>query len=282
MSAGIARVVVATGDPFLEVNGAGIARLRAAGVVVEMADAGTDTDIANAARELNIGFFSRVQRGRPWLRLKIAASLDGRTALDDGQSQWITGPQARADGHAWRRRAGAVLTGIGTVLHDNPRLDVRLVPTQLPPLRVVLDSALQMPTSARLLAPPGRVLIVCASPQPERAAALAAFGAETQCLPGADGRVSLPGLLHTLAQRGVNELHVEAGAALNGALLAAGLVDELLIYQAPLLVGPGRGMANLAPLVALEQAPRFHCIDVVACGPDLRLRLRPAASASLA
>ncbi|MDE2454156.1 MAG: bifunctional diaminohydroxyphosphoribosylaminopyrimidine deaminase/5-amino-6-(5-phosphoribosylamino)uracil reductase RibD, partial [Burkholderiales bacterium] len=160
IAAGIARVVVAVADPFPAVDGRGIERLRAAGIEVAMADA----DLAAAAREVNIGFFSRMRRGRPWVRLKIAASLDGRTALANGVSQWITGPAARADGHAWRRRAGAVLSGIGTVLEDDPRLDVRLVPTALQPLRVVVDSRWQTPPAARVLAPPGAVLVVGAGP----------------------------------------------------------------------------------------------------------------------
>jgi diaminohydroxyphosphoribosylaminopyrimidine deaminase/5-amino-6-(5-phosphoribosylamino)uracil reductase len=151
IAAGLARVVVAIGDPFAQVAGAGLARLRAAGIEVVMADA----DIAQAAREINIGFFSRIERGRPWVRMKIAASLDGRTALPNGVSQWITGEPARTDGHAWRRRAAAVLTGIGTVLEDDPRLDVRLVPTPAQPLRVVVDSRLETPPAARLLQPPG-------------------------------------------------------------------------------------------------------------------------------
>jgi diaminohydroxyphosphoribosylaminopyrimidine deaminase/5-amino-6-(5-phosphoribosylamino)uracil reductase len=270
IAAGIGRVVVAVQDPFPQVAGAGMARLRAAGIVVDMADG----PIAEAARELNIGFFSRVVRQRPWVRMKIAASLDGRTALLNGASQWITGPQARADGHAWRKRAGAVLTGIGTVLEDNPRLDVRLVPTVLQPLRVVVDSRLQLPADARLLAPPGQVLVATTSDDPLRRSALAECGAEVARLPPDDSKVNLHALLAELARRNINELHVEAGQKLNASLLQAGLVDELLLYVAPVMLGIGREMATLGPFDKLSQALSFEFVDVGRVGNDLRLRLR--------
>ncbi|MCC9595345.1 MULTISPECIES: bifunctional diaminohydroxyphosphoribosylaminopyrimidine deaminase/5-amino-6-(5-phosphoribosylamino)uracil reductase RibD [unclassified Rubrivivax] len=273
VAAGIARVVVAVGDPFPQVAGAGITRLRAAGVQVELGD----EDLAAAARELNIGFFSRVERGRPWLRMKIAASLDGRTALPNGASQWITGEAARTDGHAWRRRAGCVLTGIGTVLDDDPRLDVRRVPTVLQPMRAVMDSGLRLPAGARVLAPPGRCLVFHAAPDSPAVAVLAAAGAELHARPGTDGRVDAPAVLADLAALGVNELHVEAGARLNGALLAAGLVDELLVYTAPLLLGEGRPMAALGPFETLAQGHRYGFVDATPVGEDLRLRLRRAA-----
>ncbi len=207
IEAGIARVVVATLDPNPLVAGQGIARLRAAGITVDLADG----EVAAAARELNIGFFSRMLRGRPWVRLKIAASLDGRTALQNGASQWITGEAARADGHAFRRRASALLTGIGTVLEDNPRLDVRLVPAPRQPLRVIVDSRLQTPPDARILDAPGEVLVVAAQRDDAREAALRVRGATLCHLPGDGGKVDLSALLKDLAQRGVNELHVEAG-----------------------------------------------------------------------
>jgi diaminohydroxyphosphoribosylaminopyrimidine deaminase/5-amino-6-(5-phosphoribosylamino)uracil reductase len=278
IDAGLARVVVAIGDPFVQVAGAGLARLRAAGIRVEMAEADL-ADLAQAARETNIGFFSRVQRHRPWVRLKIAASLDGRTALDNGVSQWITGPEARRDGHAWRRRAGAVLTGIGTVLADDPGLDVRLVPTARQPLRVVVDSRWRTPASARLLKLPGQVLIVGAGSPPLAADALRVTGAELASLGGGDDRVDLVALMADLARRGVNELHVEAGARLNGSLLQAGLVDELLVYQAPCLLGAGRGMAELGAFTRLDQAPRFRIHELERVGADLRLRCRIVAFA---
>jgi diaminohydroxyphosphoribosylaminopyrimidine deaminase / 5-amino-6-(5-phosphoribosylamino)uracil reductase len=262
--------VVATGDPFPRVAGAGIARLRAAGITVEVAD----DDLATAARDVNIGFFSRVLRQRPWVRLKAAASLDGVTALPNGQSQWITGAPARADGHAWRRRAGAVLSGIGTVLADDPRLDVRLVPTALQPLRVVVDSRLRLPNSARLLDPPGRVLVATAIGDVAAAAALAARGVEVVALPGHGGQVDLATLLAGLAERGINELHVEAGATLNGALFEAGLVDELLLYVAPRLLGSGRPIARIGPLQRLEASVDLHFTESRMVGDDLRLRAR--------
>ena len=271
IAAGLSRVVVALGDPYPQVAGRGIQRLRAAGLTVDVADAGP---ARQAAQALNIGFLSRVQRGRPWLRLKVAASLDGRTALPDGRSQWITGEAARQDGHAWRRRAGAVLTGIGTVLADDPRMDVRLVPTQLQPLRVVVDSTFAMPPTARLLQVPGRVLVVGTQEQPARMAALRAAGAELMLLPGTAGRVDLPALLQRLAANGVSELHVEAGAVLNAALLTDDLVDELLVYTAPRLLGPGRGMAALPELPSLDAALRFDFSDCERIGADLRLLVR--------
>jgi diaminohydroxyphosphoribosylaminopyrimidine deaminase/5-amino-6-(5-phosphoribosylamino)uracil reductase len=272
IDAGLARVVVAVGDPYPHVDGAGIERLRAAGIQVDLAD----RPIADAARELNIGFFSRVIRGRPWVRMKIAASLDGRTALPNGTSQWITGPAARADGHAWRRRAGAILTGIGTVLEDDPRLDVRLVPTSRQPLRVVVDSRLQTPPEARLLAPPGQVLIATALRDAGRAATLSARNAEVMFVsPDEAGKVDLAALLSNLADRGVNELHIEAGHKLNGSLLRAGWVDELLIYMAPILIGAGREMAVLGPLTALTDALRYEFVQVDRVDDDLRLRARP-------
>jgi diaminohydroxyphosphoribosylaminopyrimidine deaminase/5-amino-6-(5-phosphoribosylamino)uracil reductase len=276
IASGIARCVVAVGDPFPAVDGAGIRLLRSAGITVELADEA----IAEAARELNIGFFSRVRRARPWVRLKVAASLDGRTALADGSSQWITGPDARTDGHAWRRRAGAILSGIGTVQADNPRLDVRLVPSPGQPLRVVVDSQLRLPLGARLLAPPGRVLIVAAAQgdaiAKRRQEALQAAGADILVLPpDAGGHVDLHALLSELARRGVNELHVEAGPRLNGALLQAGLVDELLLYLAPRLLGPGRDLAALPALAKLTDSLDFEFIDCTQVGADLRLRLRP-------
>jgi diaminohydroxyphosphoribosylaminopyrimidine deaminase/5-amino-6-(5-phosphoribosylamino)uracil reductase len=275
VEAGVGRVVVAVGDPNPLVAGEGLARLRAAGIAVDLAG----EDVARAARELNIGFFSRMLRRRPWVRMKIAASLDGRTALDNGVSQWITGEAARADGHAWRRRAGAVLTGIGTVLEDDPRLDVRRVPTVLQPLRVVVDARLRTPPTARLLEPPGDVLIYHADDDAARAAALRARGAELVRLPDAQGKVDLAAMLSDLGRRDINELHVEAGHKLNASLLATGRVDELLLYLAPKLIGLGREMAAFGPLARLDDALplRWHAVDRI--GDDLRVIARlPAAS----
>jgi diaminohydroxyphosphoribosylaminopyrimidine deaminase/5-amino-6-(5-phosphoribosylamino)uracil reductase len=273
-AAGIARVVVGIGDPFALVDGRGIARLRAAGIEVELAGA----DIAAACRELNIGFHHRIATGRPWVRMKIAATLDGRTALADGRSQWITSAPARTDGHAWRRRAQALLTGIGTVLEDDPRLDVRLVPTMLQPLRVVVDSGWQTPPAARLLAPPGVALVIGARDDDAEARArrqaLEAAGAQTLHISSDGVKTDLARIVAMLGERGVNELHVEAGHKLNASLLRAGLVDELLVYQAPSLLGDGREMAALGRLPALDAALRwqYHAVDRI--GPDLRLQLR--------
>lgn len=272
IEAGVARVVVAVADPNPRVAGRGAARLRAAGIEVEIVEGSWGAE----SRELNIGFFSRMVRGRPWLRLKVAASLDGRTALENGASQWITGQAARADGHAWRRRAGAVLTGIGTVRDDDPRLDVRFVPTQQQPLRVVVDARLDIKASARLLQPPGSALVYTASGDAARAAALAAPLVEVARLPAdTRGKVDLAAMLADLSRREINELHVEAGEKLNGSLLREGLVDELLVYVAPRLFGSGRGMAALVPLASLAESLDFEFVDIDRVGADLRLRLRP-------
>lgn len=274
IGAGLARVVVAVGDPNPLVAGRGIERLRAAGIDVAL---GLHAD---AAREINIGFFSRMRRGRPWVRMKVAISLDGRTALADGQSQWITGTAARADGHAWRKRAGAVLTGVGTVRDDNPRLDVRLVETAHQPLRAIVDSRLATPAAARILDAPGRVLIYAASADAERAAALQARGAEVVALPDREAKVDLRAVLADLAARGINELHIEAGSKLNGAFVRTGLVDEWLVYLAPRLLGAGRDLASFGPLASLADAVALCFCSVEYIGDDLRLVLRKAGDAA--
>lgn len=270
IAAGVGRVVAALRDPNPLVAGQGLARIAAAGIATSC---GVQ---AEAARELNIGFFSRMLRGRPWVRVKAAASLDGRTALDNGASQWITGPQARADGHAWRRRAGAVLTGMGTLTGDDPRLDVRLVPTDLQPLRVLLDSGLNVAPGARLLQPPGRALIYTCCDDATRRSTIEQGGNEVALLPaGRDGHVDLAAVLADLGRRGINELHVEAGAVLNGALHDASLVDEWLIYLAPCLLGSGRAIADLRPISRLDDATRLHYTGVAQVGGDVRLLARP-------
>jgi diaminohydroxyphosphoribosylaminopyrimidine deaminase/5-amino-6-(5-phosphoribosylamino)uracil reductase len=258
-------------DPNPLVAGRGAARLRQAGIAVETLDEAA----AHDARALNIGFFSRMQRGRPWVRLKVAASLDGRTALPDGTSQWITGPDARTDGHAWRRRAGAVLTGVGTVLDDDPRLDVRLVTTPRQPLRVLVDSRLDAPPGARLFQPPGQVLVYAAGADAARRRTLEGAGHEVVDLPSASGKVDLCAMLADLARREVNELHVEAGHKLNGSLVREGLVDEWLLYLAPMLMGDGRALARLAPPERLDAAPRLRFERVDRVGDDLRILARP-------
>jgi diaminohydroxyphosphoribosylaminopyrimidine deaminase/5-amino-6-(5-phosphoribosylamino)uracil reductase len=284
-AAGVGRVVAAMTDPNPKVAGQGMARLAAAGVLTETL-APTSTE-AIEARELNIGFFSRMERGLPWVRMKVAASLDGQTALQNGQSQWITGPEARADGHAWRARACAILTGIGTVLEDDPQLNVRGLDVPRQPHLVVVDSRLDMPLSAKLLDTQGtgeqarQIWIYTAtapqdSQHADKRAALIARGATVIDMPGPGGKVDLTAMLRDLAQREINELHVEAGHKLNGSFIREGLVDEYLVYIAPQLLGPGQGMANLPALTALSDTVKlaFHAVDRV--GPDVRLLLRSA------
>ena len=275
IAAGIRRVVVAVADPFAQVAGAGIARMRAAGIRVDMAG----PDVAQAAWDLNIGFFSRVLRQRPFVRVKVAASLDGRTGLNNGVSQWITSEAARTDGHAWRKRASAILTGVGTVLADDPRLDVRLVPSTWQPLRVVADSALRTPASARVLAAPGQALVVTAIADSSRIRAFGRAGVEVLPLPGPDGRVDMLALLADLSRRGVNELHVEAGPGLTTAILKAGLADEILLYVAPKLLAGQRGMVDWQPLTQLEDGLALEWVETAMVGPDLRARLRPLGKA---
>jgi len=268
IAAGIRKVVASMPDPNPLVAGQGFERLRAAGVEVEVG-AG-----AEQARELNIGFFSRMVRKTPWVRMKIAASLDGTTALANGQSQWITSPEARADGHAWRARAGAVLTGIGTVLQDNPRLDVRLAETPRQPFRVIVDSLLQTPLEAKIFEAGGPVWIYTAVQGTPQEAALTAKGATVTCLPDARGKVDLAAMMKDLARREINEVHVEAGSKLNGSLIREGLVDEFLVYLAPTLLGPGLGMASLGPLERLSDALPLQFQSAERVGPDLRVLAR--------
>jgi diaminohydroxyphosphoribosylaminopyrimidine deaminase / 5-amino-6-(5-phosphoribosylamino)uracil reductase len=266
IAARLGRVVVALGDPNPQVAGEGLRRLRGAGIRV---DEGLGADESAA---LNLGFLSRMRRGLPFVRMKIAASLDGRTALDDGRSRWITGPAARQDGHRFRRRAGAILTGIGTVRADDPRLDVREVPTPRQPLRVVVDARAELPPGARIVAPPGELLLYTLDPGAPAARRLQDQGVQLAAAPGLHGRVDLSAVLQDLAARGVNELHVEAGARLNASLLAADQVDELLLYLAPMLIGPGRPMAALPALAQLADAARFEFFDSTPVGADIRLR----------
>jgi len=278
-AAGIGRVVSAMTDPNPKVAGQGLARLRAAGVQVQVLS--IEDPQAIEARELNIGFFSRMERGLPWVRMKIAASIDGQTALVNGQSQWITGPEARMDGHAWRARACAVLTGIGTVLEDDPQLNVRGLDVPRQPHLVVVDSRLDLPLNAKLLDTLGsgdqarQIWIYTATTeQQDKRAALTARGVQVIDCPGPGGKVDLAALLRDLARREINELHVEAGFKLNGSFMREGLVDEWLLYMAPQWLGPGQGMANLPALTQLSEALhlRYHAVDRV--GQDLRLLLR--------
>ena len=280
-AARVARVVYAIEDPNPQVSGRGAAALRAAGITVE---AGL---LEAEARELNAGFLKRMQRGRPFVRVKLAMSLDGRTALANGQSKWITGDAARQDVHGWRARSSAIMTGVGTVLADDPRLDVRLpVETSAvqrrQPLRVVLDSRLRTPPAAQMFGTGAEVLILTglAALDETRAAALSARGARLESLPTVDGRVELNAVLDRLGELEVNELLVEAGATLSGALLRQGLTDELVIYVAPRLLGQAaRALVELPELTVLEGAPEFTFVEATPVGADLRLRLRPKPAA---
>ncbi|MDO4704802.1 MAG: bifunctional diaminohydroxyphosphoribosylaminopyrimidine deaminase/5-amino-6-(5-phosphoribosylamino)uracil reductase RibD [Comamonadaceae bacterium] len=277
ITAGVGKVVAALVDPHPQVAGQGLARLRAAGIAVELGDG------AAQAAELNLGFLQRMRTGRPWLRSKIAASLDGLTALPDGQSQWITGPQARSDGQHWRQRACVVLTGVGTVLADDPLLNVRETAAgsaARQPHLAIVDSRLRTPPGARLWQAPGRQVWLFASAetandvaQRQRQQALQALGARVVLVAGTPQGLDLEEVVQHLARMPANEVHVEAGATLNGALLRAGLIDECLLYLAPKLLGTGRPMAAGLRLEALEQAPDWHWLDRAWLGADLRLRL---------
>ena len=270
VSAGIGRVVASLGDPNPKVAGQGFERLRAAGVEVEVGSG------AQQSRELNLGFLSRVVRGIPWVRMKVAASLDGKTALGNGVSQWITSPPAREDGQAWRARACAILTGVGSVLADNPRLDVRSVATERQPKLAIVDSHLRTPADAAVFEAARVVVIYTLATNVPQADALRARNALLIEAPiDAQGQIDLAFVMQDLAQaQEINELHVEAGQTLNGALLKASLVDELLAYMAPKLLGPGKEWALLPALQSLEQSidMEFHSIDRV--GVDLRMLAR--------
>ena len=269
IDAGIQRVVCAIEDPNPEVSGAGIKRLQQAGVIVESGL------MSLAAEELNPGFFSRMRNGRPFVRIKLAQSIDGHIALANGESQWISGPESRSDVQKWRARSDAILTGVGTIIADNPSLNVRMEACSRQPLRVIADSHWNTPYDARIFGLPGKVMIAgLADESPPQA--LAESGAEYLPLPSLGGRLDLGSLLSELAKREINEVHVEAGATLCGSLLEQGLVDELLIYQAPVLLGGGAVSPFAAPRLD-KMADRVHLewIDSRRVGQDLRLRLKP-------
>ena len=268
IAAGIKKVVASIADPNPLVSGQGFERLRAAGIEVEVGSGAAES------RELNIGFFSRMIRKTPWVRMKVAASLDGKTALDNGVSQWITSEAARMDGHAWRARACAVLTGIGTVLEDNPKLDVRWVDTARQPHLVVVDSRLETPLDAHLFIAGRALFIYAAARNDVKKAALEARGATVIYLPGDHGKVNLAAMLHDLARREINELHVEAGEKLNGSFIREGLVDEFVVYLAPKLIGQGRGLAHFGPLDTMAQAVPLDFKSTDMMGPDLRIVAR--------
>jgi diaminohydroxyphosphoribosylaminopyrimidine deaminase/5-amino-6-(5-phosphoribosylamino)uracil reductase len=275
--AGIAKVVATNTDPNPLVSGQGFARLRAVGIEVEVLPA--DHPLSIASRDLNIGFFSRMVRKTPWVRMKIAASLDGQTALTNGASQWITSEAARADGHAWRARACAVLTGIGTVLADNPVLNVRLVDTPRQPRLVVVDSLLETPLDAALFISGRACYIYAAVPNDTKKTALESRGATVIYMPGltpgTERKVDLNAMLLDLARREVNELHLEAGHKLSGSFVREGLVDEFLVYLAPKLLGQGQGMLNLGPLTQLADGIDLSFQSIGRVGPDLRVIARP-------
>ncbi|MBD8899304.1 bifunctional diaminohydroxyphosphoribosylaminopyrimidine deaminase/5-amino-6-(5-phosphoribosylamino)uracil reductase RibD [Rhodanobacter sp. DHG33] len=274
IAAGVARVVVAAEDPFPQVAGRGIAKLRAAGIAV---DTGL---LRDEARELNVGFFSRIERGRPFVRVKLAMSLDGRTALANGESKWITGEAARADVQRWRARSSAILTGSGTVLADDPHLTVRLPPDEAftPPLRVVLDRDLRVPAHFHVMDAAAPTLCIHdarRAPPPDAPEGVRHAGVPLD----GNGRLDLDAVLALLATLDVNELHVEAGSRLSGALLGAGRVDELLLYIAPVLLGDhAHALLELPPLASMAERWRLTVTDQRSLGADWRLRLRPQAA----
>ncbi len=268
IAAKVARVVAALQDPNPLVAGRGVAGLREKGIAV---DCGL---LENEARELNLGFVSRMTRGRPWVRVKLAASLDGKTALLNGRSRWITGEAARRDGHHWRACACAVLTGIGTIKDDDPQLTVREVATPRQPLRVVVDSRLEIPLAARILEG-GGVLVAAARDERAKIAALEARGAEVIVMPNRAGKVELGELFRELARREINEVHVEAGYRLNGSLLQEGHVDELVLYLAPNIIGDAaRGMFSLPELTDLSGRRELKMQDLRMVGSDIRVIAR--------
>ena len=288
ITAGVKKVVASIADPNPLVSGQGFARLRAAGIEVEVGPGAVES------RELNIGFFSRMIRKTPWVRMKVAASLDGQTALLNGQSQWITGEAARTDGQAWRARSCAVLTGIGTVLADNPRLDVRLLETTRQPHVVIVDSKLETPLDAHILGAGRCRFIYAAVKNDAKKAALEALGVTVIYMPGessastgssgstatsassGSAKVDLPAMLRDLAAREVNELHIEAGHKLNGSFIREGLIDEFVLYIAPKLMGAGQGIASFGPLQSLSDAVQLQFMSTEMLGNDLRIRARVA------
>lgn len=269
---GLSKVIASLEDPNPLVAGQGFAMLRAAGIEVEVGEG------ASEAFEINIGFMKRMQpgsrHGLPWVRMKVAASLDGITALPNGKSQWITGEAARIDGHKWRARACAVLTGIGTVLADDPGLDVRHVATPRQPTLVLVDSKLDVPLSAKIFGKTRSIWIYCATRDLEKTKSLEALGATVVCLPNPSGKVDLAAMLRDLGQRQINELHVEAGFKLNGSFWREGLVDELLLYQSAQLMSTGQGIANLGTFENLTDTPKLSYHSVDRMGSDLRIIAR--------
>lgn len=259
------RVVVAMEDPNPRVSGMGIRALDEAGIAVTMGL------MEGEASELNAGFISRMGRGRPFVRVKLAASLDGRTALANGKSRWITGKDARLDVHRWRARASAVMTGVSTVLHDDPSLNVRDIKTDRQPLRIILDSRLRMPANAKMIQLPGKTLVVCANEDTKSAQALRRAGVEIVALSDNKKTINVNSLMKHLHTREINELHVEAGSTLCGSLMNAGLVDELVLYMAPNLLGAdAKGMFRFKKLESMSDRISLNIKDVRAVGKDWR------------
>lgn len=274
----IARVVVASVDPNPLVGGAGIERLRDAGIEV---DVGL-LDEENQA--LNCGFFSRMKRGRPWVRLKLAASLDGRTALASGESQWITSEASRSDVQLWRARANCILTGVGTILADNPRMTVRLpqerwtIEHDRQPLLAVVDSSLRTPIDARIFDRDGKVVIYTNTNKSMHEKCEVNYHLSSTV----SGNISLSGVLRDLAQREINEVHVEGGANVSASLLSENLIDELIVYIAPNLLGSdARALFEFSGLTDMAARPEFEISDVARIGPDVRLSLKPRAKKSI-
>lgn len=286
IQAQVARVVIAMPDPNPVVAGKGIAELQAAGIAVAVGL------LAEQARQLNRGFIQRMQQQRPWVRCKLAMSLDGRTAMASGESQWITSPEARIDAHRWRARSSGIMTSISTVLADDPALTVRLPAAEAqrlawaaygqPPLRIVLDAALKMPPACRLTREPGRIIVITCNTDPNQQAALIKQGIEIAVIPANPHQpqhLDLKAVLAYLAQQqAMNEILLEAGATLNGALLQAGLIDELIIYMAPHLLGhQARGLFHLPGLDQLAQRIPLTIQEISAIGPDWRILAQPMA-----
>jgi diaminohydroxyphosphoribosylaminopyrimidine deaminase/5-amino-6-(5-phosphoribosylamino)uracil reductase len=269
VKAKVGRVIVALEDPNPLVSGEGVARLRSSGIIVTV-ESGS---LSDRARELNIGFFKRIQTGRPWIRLKVATSLDGKTALYNGQSKWITSKTARIENQRWRARANAILTGIGTVKEDDPQMTVRTIKLPSQPLRIITDSNLNISPRARVL-DNGNALVFSAINDAEKQDLLEKQGAEVIVLPDNEGRVDLSEMMFELGRRQINELHVEAGSRLNSSLIARNCVDELLIYLAPTILGPGYDVFNLDALKNLQDKINLRFHEIKQVGEEVRVLAR--------
>ncbi len=271
IEAKVGRVIAAMEDPNPKVSGNGFQALRDAGIEVRCGLRQSE------AQAMVVGFVHRMRFGLPWVRLKVAGSLDGFSSLTNGQSQWITSATARDDGHYWRARSSAVLTGIGTVKADNPLMTVRAVTTARQPIKILIDSQLEVNPAANVLL--GGAVVYCASAPLEKIAALRAQDCEVVLLPNAHGKVDLAAVIRDLGSRGINELHVEAGSKLNGSLIREGCVDELLMYFAPKLLGGGAGLFDLPALEKLPDSAQWEVLELTTIKPDIRLRLQRAGGA---